>query len=150
MDLKPLARAVGALAALAVVAAVSFVVLATVLARAGVPRWTAAPTAVGAVVSAVLAAADAYTPLGNTQRTELLRAKPPGALAVDFGLAAAVGAAAGYAGSLLLLSGQTAGLARTAVVAVAVVLGYGTFVARNFEVYRPGGAATAEEFDPNA
>ncbi|MFB6072471.1 MAG: hypothetical protein ABEJ88_05825 [Halobacterium sp.] len=144
MNWKALARAAGALLALAGVAAAGFLALVTVLVRVGVPQWTASPAAAAAVVAAVLPAADVYTPLGNTRRTERLRAKAADALAVDFALAAAVGFVAGYAGATILLSGQTAGLARTAVVAVGVALGYGTFVARNVDVYRPSGRPQGE------
>jgi len=96
-------------------------------------------------VSAALAAADVYTPLGNNSRTAMLREKSPRALGVDFAAASAVGFVAGAVAGMLLLSPGTAGWTRMGVVVAAVLLGYGTFVARNVAVYSPGYGADGSE-----
>lgn len=135
MRTSPLARALGALVALAVVAAVLFVALLTLLAEFGVPRWAASPGGVGAVVTVVLAAADAFTPLGNVHRATELQAKATRELALDFLVAGLVGFVLGYVGALVVLSPDASGLRKTVVVSLAVVMGYGTFVGRNLAVY---------------
>lgn len=151
MNLRPLARAFGALVGVGALAAVLFVVLLTALVTVGVPRWVASPAAVGAVVPAMLAFADLYTPLGNNDRTDVIREKRLDALVADFASTAVGGALVGSAGAYAVLGPETSGLARTAVVAVAVAIGYGVFVVRNVDVYRPGGlAADTDEFDPDA
>ena len=139
MNWSPFARAFGALVGVGALAVALFAVLVTALAAAGVPRWTATPAAAGAVVPAVLALADAYTPLGNNARTELLQAKPVVAFTADVALTGAVGGVLGGLGAVLVLGPETGGLARTAVLGVAIAVGYGTFVARNYDVYGPDG-----------
>ncbi|WP_232702890.1 hypothetical protein [Halobacterium wangiae] len=138
MQLRRLGRAAVALVGLAFVAAVLFSVLLAALEAVGLARSTASPAALGGVVSAALAAADVYTPLGNNSRTATLREKPRGALAADFAAASAVGFATGAVAGAVLLSPGTAEWTRMGVVAAAVLLGYGTFVARNVAVYSPG------------
>lgn len=145
MNWSPFARAFGALVGVAALAVALFVGLVTALAAAGVPRWTATPAAVGAVVPAVLALADAYTPLGNTARTERLQEQRAGALAADVALTGAVGGVLGGVGAVVVLGPETGGLARTAVLGVAVAVGYGVFVARNYDVYRPDGPVAVED-----
>lgn len=137
MQLRRLGRAAVALVALAFVAAVLYSVLLMALDAVGVPRSAGSPAALGGVVSAALAAADVYTPLGNNRRTELLREKPADALGVDFAVASVVGFVVGYAGGFFVLSPDAAELTKTSVVAAAVLVGYGTFIARNLEVYSP-------------
>lgn len=144
MNWSPFARAFGALVGVGVLAVALFAVLVTALGAAGVPRWTATPAAVGAVVPAVLAMADAYTPLGNNARTELLQEQRASVLATDVALTGAVGGVLGGVGAVLVLGPETGGLARTGVVGVAVAVGYGTFVARNYDVYRPDGPVAAK------
>jgi hypothetical protein len=144
MNLGPLARAFGALVGVAALAVVLFVGLVTGLGAAGVQRWVATPAATGAVVPAVLAMADAYTPLGNNTRTELLQHKPVSAFAADLALTGAVGGVLGGVGAVAVLGPEVGGLPRMAVLGVAVAVGYGTFVARNYDVYRPGGPAAVE------
>lgn len=133
-----LPRAAAALVALAVLSAVTFTVLVTALVSVGVPRWAASPTAVGATVAATLAAADAYTPLGNTNRTAALRELPREKLGADLALAAAVGGAIGLGGAYVLLEEGGSGLARAVVLSTAIVAGYATFIGRNLAVYRGG------------
>lgn len=145
MHVNPLARAVGALVLVAAAATVAFVVLATVLVRVGVRAWVASPAAAGGIVAATLPAADVYTPLGNTQRTQLLRGQTPSKVVVDFALAGVAGGVAGSLGALLVLSPDASNLASTAVVATAVALGYGTFVARNVAAYRLDGPVPAAD-----
>jgi len=145
MQLRRLARAAVALVGLALVAAVVFSALVAALEAVGVPRSTASPAALGGVVSAALAAADVYTPLGNNSRTAMLREKSPRAFGVDFAAASAVGFVAGAVAGMLLLSPGTAGWTRMGVVVAAVLLGYGTFVARNVAVYSPGYGADGSE-----
>jgi len=142
MNWSPFARAFGALVGVSALAVALFAGLVTALGAAGVPRWTATPAAAGAVVPAVLAVADAYTPLGNNDRTEALRRQPGGALVADLALAGSVGGVVAGVGAVALLEPSVGGgLVRTAVVGAAVALGYGVFVARNYDVYRPGGPA---------
>ena len=131
-----LLRAAVALVALLVLAAVMFTALFTLLLRVGVPQWAASPTAVGSTVAAMLSAADAFTPLGNADRTAALRELPREKLGGDVALAAVVGGALGLAGAYVLLSGNGSGLARIVVLSTAVVSGYATFVSRNLAVYR--------------
>jgi hypothetical protein len=95
----------------------------------------------------VLGLADAYTPLGSNARTEQLQEKPPGALAADFALTGAAGGVLAAVGAVALLGPDVGGLARTAVLGAAIAVGYGTFVARNYDVYRPDGPVAAVE-DP--
>ncbi|MDH5019285.1 hypothetical protein [Halobacterium rubrum] len=143
MNWSPFARAFGALVGVGALAVALFAVLVTALGAAGVPRWMATPTAAGAVVPAILALADAYTPLGNNERTELLKRQPSSALVADLALAGATGGVVAGLGAVAVLGPSVAGLARTAVVGAAVALGYGVFVARNYDIYRPGGPAAA-------
>lgn len=143
MNWSPFGRAVGALVGVGVLAVALFTALVTALVAAGVPRWTATPAAASAVVPAVLALADAYTPLGNNTRTKLLQEKRLGALAADVGLTGAVGGVLGGLGAVVVLGPETSGLARMAVLGVAIAVGYGTFVARNYDVYRPDGPVGA-------
>jgi hypothetical protein len=151
MNLRPLARAFGALLGVGALAAALFVGLVTALTAAGVPRWVASPAAIGAVVPAMLAFADLYTPLGSSERTDVIREKRLDALVADFAATAAVGGVVGSVGAYALLGPNPMSLVRTAVVAVAVAIGYGVFVLRNLHVYRPGGlAADTDEFDPDA
>ncbi|MFB6269125.1 MAG: hypothetical protein ABEH83_04220 [Halobacterium sp.] len=150
MHVTRLARGVAALGALAALAAVLFFAVQSALLAAGVPESTAYPTAVGAVLPPVLAVADAYTPFGNTERTDALRSVPAAKLAVDGVLAAAVGAVGGYVGGTLFLSSSATSLAELVVVTTAVVAGYVTFIARNIDVYgdRNSGALGAEDLEP--
>jgi len=141
MQLRRLGPAAVALVALAAVAAVVYTALLTALDAVGVPRSAASPAALGAVVSVALAAADVYTPLGNNQRTEQLREKPADALGVDFAVTSTVGFVVGGGAGVLLLSPDAAELRRMTVVAAAVLVGYGTFVARNLAVYSPRAVA---------
>lgn len=135
MSRNGMSRALGAMVALAVVAAVSFVVLVTAFDAVGVPEWAASPVAVGSIVPAVLALADAYTPLGN--RMPELRDLPRAEFAGGVALAAVVGAVVAFGGAYVLLRGESGdGLARLVVLSAAVVAGYVTFVARNLAVYR--------------
>ncbi|SEW23025.1 hypothetical protein [Halobacterium jilantaiense] len=143
MNWSPFARAFGALVGVGALAVALFAGLVTALGAVGVPRWTATSAGAGAVVPAVLALADAYTPLGNNDRTQLLQEKRAGALAVDVALTGAVGGVLAALGAVAVLGPETAGLVRTAVLAVAVAVGYGVFVARNYDVYRPGGPVAA-------
>lgn len=143
MDWSPFARAFGALVGVGALAVALFAVLVTVLGAAGVPRWMTTPAAAGAVVPAVLALADAYTPLGNNERTELLRRQPSSALVADLALAGATGGVVAGLGAVAVLGPSAEGLMRTVVVGAAVALGYGAFIARNYDVYRPGGPAAA-------
>ena len=46
---------------------------------------------------------------------------------------------------MAVLGPEATGLVRTAVLGVAIVVGYGTFVARNYDVYRPDGPVAAVE-----
>jgi len=147
MNWSPFARAFGALVGVGALAVVLFAVLVTAFGVADVPRWLATPAAAGAVVPAVLALADAYTPLGNNARTELLQQQRLGALAADVALTGAVGGVLAGVGAVLVLGPAASGLARAAVLAVAVAVGYGTFVARNYDVYRPRGPVAAVD-DP--
>ena len=48
-------------------------------------------------------------------------------------------------GRVVVLGPETGGLARTAVLGVAVAVGYGVFVARNYDVYRPDGPVAVED-----
>lgn len=151
MDVKPFARALGSLVGVGLLGAVLFLVLVTAFVAVGVPRWMASPVAASAVVPAILAVADVYTPLGNNRRMGVLREKLPSVLAVDFALTAVVGCVVAFVGSVALLAPDTGGLARTAVVGVAVALGYGTFIARNVDVYRETAPVPdGDEFDPDA
>ena len=138
MSRSGLPRAAAALVALAVLAAVVFTVLVTALVEVGVPRWAASPAAVGSTVAATLAAADAFTPLGNNNRTAALRELPRTKLGGDLALAAVVGGAIGLVGAYALLAGDGSGLARAVVLSTAIVAGYATFVGRNLAVYRGG------------
>lgn len=151
MSVKGFARALGALVGIGLLAVVLFLVLVTAFATVGVPGWMATPVAASAVVPGILAIADVYTPLGNNRRMSVLRQKLPSALAVDFAVTAVVGCVAAFVGSVVLLGPDATSLARTAVVALSVALGYGTFIARNVDVYR--GTAPVpddDEFDPDA
>ena len=141
MQLRRLGRAAVALVVLAAIAAVLYSVLLTALVAVGAPRSAASPAALGAVVSAALAAADVYTPLGNNRRTAQLREKPADALGLDFAVTSAVGFAVGGGAGLLLLTPDAAEVLRTTVVAAAVLVGYGTFVVRNLGVYSPRAVA---------
>ena len=143
MDWSPWTRAFGALVGVGALAVALFAALATALGAAGLPRWTATVAAAGAVVPAVLALADAYTPLGNNARTALLQEQPASALAADLAFTGATGAVLAGLGAVLVLEPAADGLGRTAVVGVAVAVGYGVFVARNYDVYRPGGPVAA-------
>lgn len=145
MNWSPVGRAFGALVGVGVLAVVLYAALVTALGVAGVPRWTATVAAAGAVVPAVLALADAYTPLGNNARTELLQQQPASGLGADVALTGAVGGVLGGLGAVAVLGPETGGLLRTAVLGVAVAVGYGTFVARNYDVYRPDGPVAAVE-----
>ena len=145
MNWSAFARALGALVGVGALAVVLFVALVTALGAVGVPRWVATTAAAGAVVPAVLGLADAYTPLGSNARTEQLQEKPAGALAADFALTGAVGGVLAAVGGVALLGPEVGGLARTAVLGAAIAVGYGTFVARNYEVYRPDGPVAAVE-----
>jgi len=145
MNWSAFARAFGALVGVGALAVVLFVALVTALGAVGVPRWVATTAAAGAVVPSVLGLADAYTPLGSNARTEQLQEKPPGALAADVALTGAVGGVLAAVGGLALLGPGVGGLARTAVLGAAIAVGYGTFVARNYEVYRPDGPMGLED-----
>ncbi|WP_232686410.1 hypothetical protein [Halobacterium zhouii] len=131
-----LAGATVALVVLAVLAAVMFVALSVLLSLVGLPQWVVSPVAIGATVTAALAVADVYTPLGDTARTTGLRDLPRAKLGGDVALAAVVGGVVGFLGAYVLLSGDGSGLARLVVLSVAVVAGYATFVSRNLAVYR--------------
>lgn len=146
MRTNALGRAAGALVALAAVSVLLFLGLLTVLDWAGVAQWVASSAAVGAVVTVALAGADAFTPLG-TDKSHLLQAKPWPTLAVDFLLASATGFVVGFLGGYFLLSEGADGLVRLVVVSLSVVLGYGTFVARNADIY---GIAAMVEADGDA
>jgi membrane associated rhomboid family serine protease len=145
MNWSPFARAFGALVGVGALAVVLFVALVTALGAVRVPQWAATTAAAGAVVPAVLGLADAYTPLGSNARTELLQEKRPGSLAADLALTGAVGGVLGALGAFVLLGPEVGGLARTAVLGVAIAVGYGTFVARNYDIYRTDGPKTIVE-----
>jgi hypothetical protein len=134
MRTKPLARATGSLVGLAAVAVLLFLGLLTALTEVGIPQWVASATAVGTVVTVSLAVADAFTPLG-TDNDGQLRAKQWSTLATDFLVAGVVSFVVGFVGARLLLSPDAGGLRRLVVVSLALVLGYGTFVGRNLEIY---------------
>jgi len=143
MNWSPFARALGALIGVGALAVALFAALVTALGAAGLPQWTATVAAAGAVVPAVLALADAYTPLGNNTRTERLQEQPASALAADLALTGGTGGVLAGLGAVLVLGPAADGLARTAVLGVAVAVGYGVFVARNYDVYRPDGPVAA-------
>lgn len=146
MNWSPFSRAFGALVGVGALAVALFAGLVTALGSVGVPRWTATSAAAGAVVPAVLALADTYTPLGSNARTELLQEQRVGTLVADVALTGAVGGVLAALGAVALLGPETEGLLRTAVLGVAIAVGYGVFVARNYDIYRPDGAvATAED-----
>jgi hypothetical protein len=134
MRTNAIGRAAGALVALAAVSVVLFLGLLTVLGLVGVAQWVASSAAIGAVTTVALAGADAFTPLG-TDNARQLRAQPWPTLAVDFLLAGATGFVVGFLGGSILLSPGADGLGRLVVVSLSVVLGYGTFVARNTDIY---------------
>lgn len=150
MHVTRLARGVAALGVLAAGAAAIFLAVQAALVAAGAAETTAYPTAIGAVLPPVLAAADAYSPFGNTQRTAQLRAVSTAKLAADAALAAAVGAFSGFVGGTLFLAGGATSLAELVVVGTSVVAGYVTFIARNIEVYgdRNSDAVDAEDLRP--
>jgi hypothetical protein len=151
MNLRPLARAFGALLGVGALAAALFVTLVTALTAVGVPQWVATPAAIGAVVPAMLAFADLYTPLGNSERTDIIREKRLDALVVDFAATAVVGSLVGSVGAYALLGPNPTSLVRTGVIAVAVAVGYGVFVVRNVHVYQPGGlGADTDDVDADA
>lgn len=142
MRTNALGRAAGALVGLATVSVLLFLGLLTALDWLGVAQWVSSSAAVGAVITVALAGADAFTPLG-TDKSHLLQSKPWPTLAIDFFLAGATGFVVGFVGGRFLLSPESDGLVRLVVLSLAVVLGYGTFVARNVDIY--GIAAMVDE-----
>jgi hypothetical protein len=143
MRTKPLARATGSLVGLAAVTVLLFLGLLTALTEVGVSQWVASAASVSAVVTVALAGADAFTPLG-TDNDGQLRTKPWPTLATDFLFAGVVSFVVGFGGARLLLGPEAGGLRRLVVVSLAVVLGYGTFVGRNLEIY---GIESADDGD---
>jgi predicted Kef-type K+ transport protein len=133
MDTSRLLRSVVALVAVGLLAGALGIVLILVLGGLGLGQEAAYSIGAGMAVAVTLAIADTFTPIGSGPRDRLAD-QARGKLALDFGLTTAVAAAVG---ALLSLAGLASVASGLLVIGISVAIGYGTFVARNVEAYRP-------------
>lgn len=133
MNTSRLLRSAVALVAVALLAGALGMVLILVLDAVGLAQQSAYAIGAGAAVAVTLAVADTYTPIGSGP-SEQLSTQPREKLAADFLLTALVAGAVGAGLSLLGFAAIAGGLL---VIGISVAIGYGTFVARNVDEYRP-------------
>ncbi|WP_435100124.1 hypothetical protein [Halarchaeum sp. P4] len=129
-------RALVSLVALVFVAGVVGTVVDVALLALDAPQSVASPVSAAVAVTITLPLADAYTPLGRGVDTDALRERGRARLLGEVLLAAAAAFVAG--GALAAAGVYLNAILGTfiLVVIVGVVVGYGSFVVRNWEFYR--------------
>jgi|GEM_PF-2573197 len=123
-----LVRAAASIAATAVVALTVWYVVQIGVVTLGASPVTANVASSGAAIALALSLSDIYLPIGGGPRTDVLRERPPLQNALDALSAAILAGVAGYA---LGWSGFTDWVG----IALAAVVGYGSFVVRHREEY---------------
>lgn len=133
MDTSRLLRSAVALVGVGLLAGALGMVLIFSLSSAGLAQQSAYAIGAGMAVAVTLAVADTYTLVGSGP-TDQLSGQAREKLAVDFLLTGLVAAAVG---ALLTLAGAASIAGGLLVIGISVAIGYGTFVARNIDAYRP-------------
>jgi hypothetical protein len=144
MDTSRLLRSAVALVAVGLLAGALGMVLIFALDALGLAQQSAYAIGAGMAVAVTLAIADTYTLVGSGP-SDQLTAQAREKLAVDFLLTGLVAAAVA---ALLALAGAASVAGGILVIGISVAIGYGTFVARNFESYRPQARAAGPPGEP--
>lgn len=138
MDTSRLLRSTAALVAVGLLAGALGMVLILGLDAVGLAQQSAYAIGAGMAVAVTLAIADTYTPIGSGP-TDRLSRQPRQKLAVDFVLTGLVAAAVS---AILALAGADSIAGGLLVIGISVAIGYGTFITRNLDSYRPQQPAT--------